>query len=102
MRKKHKAFLLSDSILGFFITLQALLIIPICIMPAQQKLKQVQQKTFFKVAIYQKLQHSTLNKLTLNNKLFVVEQKGDCIESWYHDKGMRYDQKKQTFGILTK
>ncbi|NVY97097.1 hypothetical protein HU830_08180 [Lactobacillus sp. DCY120] len=97
MFKKVKAILLLDSMLGFFLTLQTLTLIPLTVVPTQQKLRQVQVRTELKVALWQKLQLPQLQSIRLNSKLYYFKQRGSIFEISQGQNHLEYDSQGQKF-----
>lgn len=101
MKKKHRAVLLLDDMLAFFVVLQAVTIIPLCIIPTQQNLSTVQQQTFFKLACWQKLQHPNIQELTLKNQHYTFQDRGAKLEVYQQKKRLEYDRLQKTFCFFT-
>ncbi|RHW47302.1 hypothetical protein DS832_03900 [Bombilactobacillus bombi] len=101
MKTKHKAFLLLDNMLGFFLVLQAVAVIPLCIIPTQQKVQQVQQRSFLKLACWQKKQHPDITQITLKNKKYYFYNRGKKLEIYQKNQSLEYDRKQKTFRFFT-
>ncbi|UQS82497.1 hypothetical protein MOO45_02260 [Bombilactobacillus folatiphilus] len=100
-KNQHKAFLLLDSMLGFFLVLQAISIIPLCILPTQDKLHHEEIRTGLKIALYQKIKHRDLTKCTLDNRLYDLTQRGSTIEAKYQKEKLIYNLQTKTFSFFT-
>lgn len=91
-----------DSMLGFFLVLQAISIIPLCILPTQTKLHETQRQTGLKIALYQKLQQTNLQQITLDNRQYTFDQHRNVVQVYCQNVGLTYDTQTKTFRFFTK
>ncbi|MBA1434856.1 hypothetical protein [Bombilactobacillus bombi] len=101
MKKKSRAFLILDNMLGFFLVMQAFSIIPLCIIPTHKKLIAVQNTALLKVACWQKLQQPHIDSLILKNQKYTFKKQGAKLEVLQKNQRLEYDTKQKTFRIFT-
>lgn len=87
--------------LGFFLILQALALIPLCIVPTQKKLQITQTQTNARVALWQKLTHPQIKKLTLDNQTYTFRRNKGNYEVFTSTGKLLYNSQTQTFRFFT-
>lgn len=93
--KKHKAFILPDSILGLFLALQACAILPLCIVPTINHLHEVRNQTYLKEALVQKLQNPKIQSLTLNSQKYVFRENPRKLQVVNLETQQKYNYQKK-------